>query len=56
MKNIYAAGDINGILAAGALTSRQGEIAAENIMGASRTFDETSKPKCIHTWPGGGLG
>lgn len=51
VKNIYAAGDINGISGLAHSASRQGEIAAENIMGASRTFDENLAPRCIYTWP-----
>ena len=49
--NIYAAGDINGISLLAHSASRQGEIAAENIMGADRVFDENIVPKCIYTWP-----
>lgn len=49
--NIYAAGDINGISPLAHSASRQGEIAAENIMGANRAFDESIVPKCVYTWP-----
>ncbi|MBU2574078.1 MAG: dihydrolipoyl dehydrogenase [Elusimicrobia bacterium] len=51
VNNIYAAGDINGISPLAHAASRQGEIAAENIMGAGRTFDENLVPKCIYTRP-----
>ena len=51
LENIYAAGDINGISLLAHSATRQGEIAAENIMGASRVFDEGIVPKCIYTWP-----
>jgi len=47
VKNIYAAGDVNGISPLAHAATRQGEIAAENIMGASRTFDENLVPKCV---------
>ena len=53
-ENIYAAGDINGISLLAHSASRQGEIAAENIMGAKRVFDENIVPKCIYTWPEAG--
>ena len=51
LANVYAAGDINGISLLAHSASRQGEIAAENIMGANRAFDESIVPKCIYTWP-----
>lgn len=49
--HVYAAGDINGLSLLAHSASRQGEIAAENIMGGRREFDETIVPKCIYTWP-----
>jgi dihydrolipoamide dehydrogenase len=51
VENIYAVGDINGISTLAHSASRQGEIAAENIMGAERAFDEGIVPKCVYTWP-----
>ena len=51
LENIYAAGDVNGISPLAHSASRQGEIAAENIMGAKRVFDGDIVPKCIYTWP-----
>ncbi|OGS08122.1 MAG: dihydrolipoyl dehydrogenase [Elusimicrobia bacterium RIFOXYA12_FULL_51_18] len=48
---IYAAGDINGISLLAHSASRQGEIAAENIMGAKHTFDADIVPKCVYSWP-----
>ncbi len=51
VEHIYAAGDINGISTLAHSASRQGEIAAENIMGAERAFDENIVPKCVYTWP-----
>ena len=51
LETIYAAGDINGISLLAHSASRQGEIAAENIMGADLSFDEGIVPKCIYTWP-----
>jgi len=34
----------------GALTTL-GEIAADNIMGGDRAFDDTIVPKCVYAWP-----
>ncbi|MCG2725444.1 MAG: dihydrolipoyl dehydrogenase [Elusimicrobia bacterium] len=51
IENIYAIGDINGISLLAHSASKQGEIAAENIMGAKKTFDGNIVPKCIYTWP-----
>lgn len=51
LENIYAAGDVNGISPLAHAATRQGEIAAENIMGANRVFDESLAPKCVYTWP-----
>ncbi len=48
---VYAVGDVNGISLLAHSASRQGEIAAENIMGGKHTFDETIVPKCVYTWP-----
>jgi len=49
--NIYAVGDVNGLSLLAHSASRQGEIAAENIMGASRAFDADIVPKCVYAWP-----
>jgi dihydrolipoamide dehydrogenase len=53
-EHIYAAGDVNGISLLAHSASRQGEIAAENILGEKRAFDEGIVPKCIYTWPEAG--
>ena len=50
-ENVYAVGDINGISPLAHSASRQGEIAAENIFGAKRTFDADIVPKCVYAWP-----
>ncbi|MCX5786595.1 MAG: dihydrolipoyl dehydrogenase [Elusimicrobia bacterium] len=50
-ENVYAAGDINGISPLAHSASRQGEIAAENIFGAQKTFDADLAPKCVYAWP-----
>ncbi len=49
--NIFAVGDINGISLLAHSASRQGEIAAENIMGANRAFDADIVPRCVYAWP-----
>ena len=49
--NIYAVGDVNGISLLAHSASRQGEIAAENIMGADRSFDAGLVPRCVYAWP-----
>ncbi|OGR42893.1 MAG: dihydrolipoyl dehydrogenase [Elusimicrobia bacterium GWA2_61_42] len=49
--NIYAVGDVNGISLLAHSATRQGEIAAENIMGADHAFDPDIVPKCVYAWP-----
>ncbi|HNT96959.1 MAG TPA: dihydrolipoyl dehydrogenase [Elusimicrobiales bacterium] len=49
--NIYAVGDVNGLSLLAHSAGRQGEIAAENIMGGSREFDDSIVPKCVYAWP-----
>ncbi|HAF95296.1 MAG: hypothetical protein A2021_08500 [Elusimicrobia bacterium GWF2_52_66] len=49
--DIYAVGDINGISTLAHSATRQGEIAAENIFGAKKTFDAGIAPKCVYAWP-----
>ncbi len=48
---IYAVGDVNGISLLAHSATRQGEIAAENIMGGDRAFDDSIVPKCVYAWP-----
>jgi dihydrolipoamide dehydrogenase len=48
---VYAVGDVNGISLLAHSASRQGEIAAENIMGAALAFDDSIVPKCVYAWP-----
>lgn len=48
---IYAAGDVNGLSLLAHSATRQGEIAAENIMGARRAFDGDIVPRCVYSWP-----
>ncbi len=48
---VYAVGDVNGVSLLAHSASRQGEIAAENIMGADHAFDDSIVPKCVYAWP-----
>ncbi len=48
---VYAVGDVNGISLLAHSASRQGEIAAENIMGADHAFNADIVPKCVYAWP-----
>lgn len=48
---IYAVGDVNGISLLAHSASRQGEIAAGNIMGEDHAFDDSIVPKCVYAWP-----
>jgi len=48
---VYAVGDVNGISLLAHSASRQGEIAAENIMGSDHAFDDSIVPKCVYAWP-----
>ncbi len=48
---IYAVGDVNGISLLAHSASRQGEMAAENIMGARLAFDAGIVPNCVYSWP-----
>ncbi|MDA8131686.1 MAG: dihydrolipoyl dehydrogenase [Elusimicrobia bacterium] len=48
---VYAVGDVNGISLLAHSATRQGEIAAENIMGGDHAFDDSIVPKCVYAWP-----
>ena len=49
--NIYAIGDITGKLEVAHVASKQGEIAAFNIMGINAQIDYRSIPICIFSYP-----
>lgn len=51
VRGIYAIGDCTGEIMLAHLASVQGEIAAENILGASRIFDNKTNPSCVYTVP-----
>jgi len=49
--NIYAIGDVTGNYELAHVASRQGEIAAQNIMGKESTIDYNTIPYCVFTFP-----
>ncbi len=51
VENIYAIGDVTGYYELAHVASRQGEIAAENIMGKNSAMDYDAIPYCIFTFP-----
>jgi dihydrolipoyl dehydrogenase len=51
VNNIYAIGDVTGKYELAHVASRQGEVAAEHIMGLQSTMDYSSVPVCIFTYP-----
>jgi dihydrolipoamide dehydrogenase len=51
VRNIYAIGDITGRFEVAHVASKQGEIAASNIMGIDARIDYHSIPICIFTYP-----
>lgn len=48
---VYAVGDCNGKLMLAHAAMAMGEVAAENAMGASKTFDATKSPSCAYVGP-----
>jgi len=52
VQNIYAIGDVTGLYALAHVAARQGEVAAENIMGIEQIeIDYRSVPACVFTYP-----
>ena len=52
VENIYAIGDVNGIVQLAHVASYQGQVAAENIVkGTGRKADHKAIPNCIYTVP-----
>ncbi len=51
LPGVYAVGDVNGVSLLAHSASRQGEIAAGNIMGADHAFDDSIVPRCVYAWP-----
>lgn len=51
LDNVYAIGDVTGTYELAHVASKQGEIAAENIMGIGSSIDYHSVPVCLFTYP-----
>lgn len=49
--NIFAIGDVTGMYELAHVASKQGEIAAQNIMGLKSAMDYSCVPSCIFTYP-----
>jgi dihydrolipoamide dehydrogenase len=49
--NVYAIGDVTGMYELAHVASKQGEVAAENIMGIASSMDYRSVPVCVFTYP-----
>jgi dihydrolipoamide dehydrogenase len=50
-QNIFAIGDVTGIFELAHVASKQGEIAAQNIMGKESEMDYRTIPACVFTYP-----
>ena len=51
VSNVYAIGDVTGMYELAHVASKQGEVAAENIMGIGSIMDYHSVPVCVFTYP-----
>jgi len=51
VNNVYAIGDVTGMYELAHVASKQGEVAAENIMGIEGIMDYRSVPICVFTYP-----
>ena len=51
LSNVYAVGDIAGKYELAHVSSRQGEIAAKNILGEKSAIDYSVVPFCVFTYP-----
>jgi dihydrolipoamide dehydrogenase len=51
VNNVYAIGDVTGMYELAHVASKQGEVAAENIMGMESSMDYRSVPVCVFTYP-----
>jgi dihydrolipoamide dehydrogenase len=50
-QNIFAIGDITGIFELAHVASKQGEVAAQNIMGKESEMNYRTVPACVFTYP-----
>jgi dihydrolipoamide dehydrogenase len=51
VENIFAIGDVTGIFELAHVASKQGEVAAQNIMGKGSEMDYGTVPACVFTYP-----
>jgi dihydrolipoamide dehydrogenase len=51
VQNIFAVGDVTGIFELAHVASKQGEVAAQNIMGKGSEMDYGTVPACVFTYP-----
>jgi dihydrolipoamide dehydrogenase len=51
VQNIFAIGDVTGMYELAHVASKQGEIAAQNIMGKGSEIDYRTVPACVFTYP-----
>ena len=51
VQNIFAIGDVTGIFELAHVASKQGEVAAQNIMGKGIKMDYGTVPACVFTYP-----
>lgn len=51
LENIYAVGDVNGILPLAHVAIQEGIVAAEHCAGKESTIDYASIPRCVYTFP-----
>ena len=51
VQNIFAIGDVTGLFELAHIASKQGEIAAQNIMGKGSEMDYRTVPACVFTYP-----
>jgi dihydrolipoamide dehydrogenase len=51
IKNIFAIGDVTGIFELAHVAAKQGEVAAQNIMGKRGEIDYGTIPVCVFTYP-----
>jgi dihydrolipoamide dehydrogenase len=51
VQNIFAIGDVTGIFELAHVASKQGEVAAQNVMGKRSKMDYGTVPACVFTYP-----
>ena len=51
VENVFAVGDVTGMYELAHVASKQGEVAAQNLMGIETTMEYRSVPVCVFTYP-----